>query len=92
MTTGTNKKNNQNPLGMQSFSLAIGIEGGYEGAFASVKAGMKASASMKQERSFFSSGEGMMLISEARCITYMMSVNKIIPPKVVRHMIVIIVI
>ena len=71
--------------GMQSSSLAIGIEGGYEGLFGSVSAGMKASASMKQEKSFFSSGEGMMLISEARCITYMMSLNKVIPPKVINR-------
>ena len=67
---------------MQSSSLSVGLEVGYEGAFASVSAGMKASSSMKKEESFFSSGEGMMLISEARCITYMLALNKIIPPKV----------
>ena len=69
--------------GMQSKSFSLGIEGGYEGAFASVKAGMKVSTSSKKTQAFFSSGEGMMLISEARCIIYMMSLNKVVPPKVI---------
>ena len=67
---------------MQASSISVGIEGGYEGAFGSISASLEVSASQKKEQAFFSSGEGMMLISEARCLTYMMSLNKVIPPKV----------
>ena len=70
---------------MQASSFSLGIEAGYEGAFASVSASMKMSMSQKREQNFFSSGEGMMLISEARCQTYKVSLNKVIPPKACLH-------
>ena len=63
-----------------SFDMSLDLK--YDGVFSSGHLGVKVSTSSKATQEFFSSGEGMMLISEAKCLTHKISINKMVLPRV----------
>ena len=61
-----------------NYSAEASVSGELDVGLFSGKLGIKMSASGKNAREFFSSGEGVMMINQAHCVLHQVIVNEVI--------------